>query len=289
LGGGFAGIDYDGSQLSVTYGQAQTLWVRKYDLDLNNVGSPQLLTTSSDPLPGDHKLILVGQRHYVCYAANGDKDLHLMSFDLNWSRIGFATVVSNSANSNTNDMYLVSNGARIFIGRFAPADLTGLGSTGHFISRRNPDLTSAGSDITALTPNHVNGASAIWNGTNFVTFASNGAGGPHDLLRIEYDASFGLLGSGTLQATSENEFFPTGAAYDAAHQRTYVAYVRSAPGSFGIQASGDILLKVFDSSWREIGSTTVATGSYNRPHLALVGSNLYCTYDTPLSPVTRIG
>ena len=294
LGAGtFGGIDYDGSQISVTFGRNNHLFLRRYDLSLNQLGSEAQLTTNADTQAAptgtgqvtDHKLITTASAHYITFSRIGDDDLFLMRYDANWNRLGaIETLVLDSTNSKCNDMFMTTNGSTIYVGRFAPSNLTGYSTAGHFVSRRNLDLTLAAADVTAINPSHVNGASAIWNGSQFVLFTSNGAGGqPHDLLKIVYDTSFTMVSNATLFTSSDNETFPTGSAYDSVRGRHYVAYVKGPDGSVGIVDNGALILKVFDSSWQELGSTTIVSSGGNRAHLALVGSDLYCVYDAGTS------
>lgn len=291
--GVFGVVAYDGTELSVTYGDSSHLFARRFDLDLNPIGSAIQLTTNSDPeaAPGgtasvtDHKHIFTNSHHYITFSTVGDDDLYIMRYDTSWNRVGsIVTVVKDATDSKTNDMFMVADSSRIYVGRFYTA-----GAVGHKISFFNFDLTVAGSEVIANNPSHHNGASAIVKDSEIVLFTSGGSdpSGPHDLFRIHYDSSFNALSNSKLKETSDkNEFFPTGSVLHNSKSWIFVSYVLGGDGTVGIVSNGSLIIQAYNTSWSDIGSLTVEQSSANRGHLALVGDVLYLSYDVESSGFT---
>ena len=294
----FPGIVYDNTNLYISYGKNNHLFIRAYDENFTALADEIQITTDADQEVGDgvtdHKHIFFQNAHYLLFSTIGDDDLYLIKMDKNLTRVGsIITVTSDSANTRTNDMILGTVGSKIITGQFRPSNLNKNETSGHLIKEYDTSLNQVGSDIVINPFGHANTASfTTFNDTVYFVAPSTPVGAEivtqRNLLLIRYnslwtslDISANVLVDGsTLAHISDGDgiWMSTGSAYDETSNLILVGhtFVNGAKGS----DSGVIYFRVFDTSFSEVFSEVMVQSEFaNRAHFLLLEDILYVVYD----------
>jgi len=180
------------------------------------------------------------------------------------------TVVKDSPDP-TNDMILTTDNNFIYVLHFNPNDQ-------HHIYKYDTLLNLVSRDSTTTQP-HNNIGNAIFKGGEFFMFSGSGFGASTDLVHTRWDNSWTGTATQTIipSTLGDGNFFSTGVVYDPVNQRWYIAmnHIDSS------QAIGNEHIDIlsFDNNFNLLERLHVTGNNYTRPHLTLVGGNLYMLYD----------
>ena len=159
---------FDGSQLVVTTEAAGEIYAATFDTDLVQTSTQVMIAGHADTggqSIADHKHVFMDGYHYVTFSIGGNGqggDLYLLKLDRNLQRVGIVQVTVN--NPPTNDMFMVADGARIHVGKFAVTTRR----YSHQIFSYDTNLSFQSSVyIGDGTDRHANGAACIYRNNTF--------------------------------------------------------------------------------------------------------------------------
>ncbi len=250
-----------------------------YSTDLEETGESDYYLMGG----GDLATVKVGDFFY--HITGAPEGWRLTKYDMNtWKQVDEVNISLND-NEGANDQMLVYvNGMLIASSGYAES-ANGADTESNVGNKLDPsvgihthhhafdlDLNSLDSwifdDIL-----HSNGSSMVFADGVYHFVTSTAFFG--DLMVMNYDEDWNYLGSKVLL---EGAQWPQGSVYDAATQRTYVAYL-------GIEGGGrsETSLAVFDKDWNLLSNTVVTDykGQYfaGRPSLTLHEGKVYVVYD----------
>ncbi len=289
---------YDGSNLVIStevIGTTGGVYLSKYDASLNLVGiathiiSPSLLNSNPTltytyanniTAIADHKHIFQDGYHYITCSTSGTGtggNLYLMKIDTDFVLQDIVEVTTD--NAPTNDMFLVGDGSKIYVGKFHPGQ-------GHDIYSYDAGLVSLG----AATPigntgsgnetnQHSNGAAAIFHNNQFHLVAPESlAPGQGDwFCRIIFDGNWNVVEERSEILTDATMLgIVSGLSHEPVTDTFIVHYARS-----DTDGGGYIYQAIYDSNWSLLANEVlISTGNYQRPHSVFVNSDLFLGYDS---------
>jgi hypothetical protein len=271
--GTYSGVQYDGEQLWVAWGQSHNVVVRTYDVDLHPLTTPTTVMTSAESPDGgqitDIAYLYLNQHHYLLYSTAGDKYLGIARFDASFKRdLPVTTIVAGGA--GTNDSLLTTDGTDLYAGCMCNSggQLT--------MYKYSQDLKLK--NVTDIKP-----------GGNLsgITFA-------RDKFWLLYNPIYGVsdvylqIFSHTLTAEGKAvevipsadhlEYMPTGVSFDP---RTGYFFVGNTEGTTGNPyADGYVFARAFNSSWVQTDAAQVNEALATRAHTTVVDDRLFVSYDT---------
>ncbi|MHA1731964.1 MAG: hypothetical protein ACTSU5_08465 [Promethearchaeota archaeon] len=265
-------VVFDGKQLVASYETGDELALRKFDENLNPVGSEAIAASTSDTggeAISDHKHIFQGGYHYLVFSIAGSGaggDLYLVKMDQNLTRVAITQVVDDDP--PTNDMFLVGDGNHIFVGKFAPT--TGCA---HAVYEYDSDLNLVATHQEGCAENsHSNGASVVFVGDRFHVVAPGGLapGGNFDFYVVVYDHDWDVVVSKkSIFNDSRGISLVTGLSV---YGEEFIVHYLFGNGTYGIGRA------VFDCQWNLLQNSTVYEGSFHAPHTEIVDNDLYLAY-----------
>lgn len=299
----FPGIVHDGTQLYMSYGKANDLYIQTYDTGFNSLSQPKRVTSRGDVT--DHKHIFFQNHHYLLYSTIGDRDLYQIKLDTNLNQVGNTiTVASNSTNTKTNDMLLGTDGSRILTGQFRPSDLNRNENSGHLIKIHDSNLNYIAPDIVVNVHPHINTASLLKVGDRLYIIApSLPISGRQvqtqlDLHLLRFDTSWVAVDSTVIRLVDSMQlvhnvngdglWMSTGIAYDSETNRLILGHTFR-DGTSGSD-SGKLYLRVFDGNTFAETYSEIMVDSLkaNRAHFLLLNDTLFVVYDESSSGTPSI-
>ncbi len=276
-------------------GPSGGIYLSKYDLSLNPVGTAKLVVGPDDvnnnaaltytyenniTSIADHKHIFQGDYHYITFSTSGDGsggNLYLMKIDENLVLQDIVEVTTD--NAPTNDMFLVGDGGRVHVGKFQPGQ-------GHDIYMFDADLNSVGAAIPIGntvagngTNRHANGAAAIFHDNQFHLVAPESlAPGQGDYFyQIIFDANWNVVRKRTVILTDMTMLgIVSGLSYEPNTDTFIVHYTRG-----DTDGGGPIYQAIYDSNWGLFeNAVLISTDNYQRPHSVFVNDDLFLGYDS---------
>ena len=277
---------FDGNNLVVSCEGNGRLYAMKYDLDLNLVKSAKTIGSSSDfesaDYISDHKHVFQNGYHYIVFSCRGSGsggELVLIKLDTNLKRVGKVNVVTNS--SPTNDMFLVGDGSRIYVGKYSPE--TG----GHKVFIFSEGLEQVGEEVAIGgfdqrfgDLGHSNGAVALYDSGTFYLVAPNtlSPGDGNYLYLLKFDTDWQPISRReTIYEDQGDLGIVSGLVEDPGGRFYILNFVTRASGNR--EVVGPINAAVYDSNWSLISSDEILDGDLQRPHSVLVDDHLYIGYD----------
>jgi hypothetical protein len=264
---------FDGSNIVVSR-EAGSISARRYDLDLNALGSFVTVATTNDTgglSIADHKHVFQNGYHYLVFSISGSGDggsLWLVKFDRDLNRVGIVQVVTNEP--PTNDMLLFNDGTYVYVGKFYPE-----GQAAHKIYKYDGDLNFIASYLEGTgSNNHANADTAMYLDERFY-FVSPQYVGPaanDKYYRVVYDTNFNVVKAReTILQESTKLGTVNGISYY--NGRFIVHYCR------GSNEGNPIARAVYDAeTWSLVQNETVIAGSNHASHTVIVGDALYLGY-----------
>ncbi len=275
FGATWCGFGFDGDQVVISTEQGGTIEMAPYSLEGVQSAHQQVVADLSDTLLGDriadHKHAFVDGHHFVVFSNAGTGSggqLSLLKLDENLDRVDLIQVVEDDP--PTNDMFLVSDGLTLSVGKFEPA-------VGHRVFQFDTDLQLLDTvTIGGENAMHANGAAAVWAEGAYHLLApmTLAPGGNREYKHGVFDAHWGLV-SGP-ETVLEQDFLGMVTALEFEEEtRSFIAHYNEDEAGQG----GDIRRVVFDADWGVQSHETVAEGSYARPHTVLLPEALWLGWD----------
>ncbi len=268
---------YDGTNIVVSSESGGVIKVGKFDLSLNEVTShattvADTADTANNDTIADHKHIFQNGYHYLVFSTAGSGQggyLYLLKLDADLNRIGITTVVSDG--SATNDMFLVGDGAYIYVGKFLPG-------TGHTVYKYDSGLNMLASyTIGGGANTHANGAAAVYTNNQFYLVApfTLAPGQNDEFYRFIFDGDWKILQNKETILTDEGMLGIVSALSVEPNSQEFIIHYGRGSGDAG----GPLYRAVYDSKWNLLSNTEVIDGTWTRPHSVIVNDALYVGYD----------
>jgi hypothetical protein len=275
FGATWCGFGYDGEQVVISAEQGGTIEVAPFSLEGVRLAHQQVVADLSDTLDGDriadHKHAFVDGHHFIVFSNAGTGSggqLSLLKLDENLARVDLIRVVEDDA--PTNDMFLVSDGLTLSVGKFEPA-------VGHRVFQFDTDLQLLDTvSIGGEDAMHANGAAAVWAEGAYHLLAPMTLmpGGNREYNHFVFDAHWGLVAGP--ETVLEQDFLGMVTALEFEEEtRQFIAHYNVDEGGLG----GDIRRVIFGANWAVRSNETVAEGRFARPHSVLLPDALWLGWD----------
>ncbi|MHA1896184.1 MAG: hypothetical protein ACTSU2_02210 [Promethearchaeota archaeon] len=265
-------VVYDGSDIVASYEVDGVLAMKKFDLDLNPIGNETRIVSSSEignDTVADHKHVFLSGYHYLVFsiASTGSGgDLYLVKVDMNLTRVGFKKIVNSEP--PTNDMFLVTDGSYLYVGKFNPT-----ATSSHKVLKYDLSLNWVANFTEGGGSNaHSNGAAVLYRNGTFNLVAPQGLapGGNFDIYLLQYDTNWSIItGKRLIFHDPRGISLVTGLSF---YNDKYIVDFLLGNGTYSIARA------VFDCNWSLISNYTVYSGSYHAPHTIVVDNYLYEGY-----------
>ncbi len=275
FGATWCGFGYDGEQVVISTEQGGTIEVAPFSLEGVRLAHQQEAAGLSDTVDGDriadHKHVFVDGHHFIVFSnagAGSGGQLSLLKLDEDLERVDLILVAEDAP--PTNDMFLVSDGLTLSVGKFEP-------DIGHRVFQFDTDLQLLDTVfIGADDAMHANGAAAVWAEGLYHLLApmTLAPGVNREYKHLVFDSHWGLVAGP--ETVLEQDFLGMVTALEFEEEtRQFIAHYNVDEGGLG----GDIRRVIFGSDWAVRSHETVAEGNFTRPHSVLLPDALWLGWD----------
>ena len=273
---------YDGTNIVASCETKWNISVRKYDLDLNPIGSSVEIVNNSDTNDqwiADHKHIFQNNYHYILFAAwndslsYGNGSLYLIQFDIDFNRVNFTTVAFNDP--PVNDMLLVGDGSNVYAGKFFPDDPPAI----HRIRKYDTNLNWMANYSEGIgDSSHVNGGSTLYHNGLFYMVAPYRIGPGNNSLfyLIKYNSEWEAVQDPKCILNDTGKLGLINGLSIWNHQ--FIIHY-----CYGPNEANPIARAVYDCNWNLLQNETVYSGDNHAPHTIIVNNTMYLGYTNETS------
>ena len=279
----FSGIIFANNRFYVSFGSNQQVFVKEYDATFADTGK-QYKLTGDDIRVADHQMVFADNYFYLVHSIPPANALYLKKFDTGWNEVKSVPVVEGASDGeSTNDMFLYYADDILYVGSVVHTP------KGQIRIRKYDQDLKFKKEFDLTNVRLESGSSLIFRDEVFTIASSDKFWNDSSLVIARYNENWEFLESKTISAVSEaNERFPMGLLFE--DDLYFVAYTHQTgeisappPGQMP-EDYGDLILKVFDSSWNLLGQVKITDdlppNSANRVHLAWANGRIYAAYDT---------